>query len=331
MKPSRLEGKVGLFVFIGLVLLAALLLQFSKGTTFFRRTYDILLSAPTAGGLKARAQVLMSGIQVGNVAELQLGPTGTNVVITLQIFQPYKIFKDARFAIEQSGFLGDQYIAILPTRNQGELFRPGDEATVEPPLDVQEVARKLTGLIGDIGSLATNINIAIKNAERTALSAESLANLTTTFSNFSRLSDRSLNIAEAVNSLVESNRPALTVAVSNLSAFLDQANQVASRVDGLLATNSPEIGAALQDLRSSSASLKRLLARAEQGRGLAGNMLENEEMAANVSQIFSNLSITTSNLNRLGLWGILWKRKVPATNAPALVEGPLTAPKDPFQ
>ena len=31
MNKSRLEWKVGLFVFIGLVLLAVLLLQFSKG------------------------------------------------------------------------------------------------------------------------------------------------------------------------------------------------------------------------------------------------------------------------------------------------------------
>jgi hypothetical protein len=32
MSKSRLEWKVGLFVFIGLALLGALLLQFSKGT-----------------------------------------------------------------------------------------------------------------------------------------------------------------------------------------------------------------------------------------------------------------------------------------------------------
>jgi hypothetical protein len=42
------------------------------------------------------------------------------------------------------------------------------------------------------------------------------------------------------------------------------------------------------------------------------------------------LSITTSNLNRLGLWRILWQHKTPATNAPAQVLKPLTAPKNPF-
>ncbi len=53
---SRLETKVGLFVFIGLVLLAVLLIQFSKGTSLFRGTYDLRLHARNVGGLKPRAQ-----------------------------------------------------------------------------------------------------------------------------------------------------------------------------------------------------------------------------------------------------------------------------------
>jgi len=64
MSKSRLEWKVGLFVFVGLVLLAALAIQFSKGTTFFRPTKMILLRAGNVGGLKMKAQVLMAGVQV---------------------------------------------------------------------------------------------------------------------------------------------------------------------------------------------------------------------------------------------------------------------------
>src|SRR5262245_22215241 len=90
MSESRLEWKVGLFVFIGLVLIAALLLQFSKGTTF-RPGYQILLRASNVGGLKTRAQVLMAGVQVGSVSDIKLGPQGTNVTITLRIYSQYVI------------------------------------------------------------------------------------------------------------------------------------------------------------------------------------------------------------------------------------------------
>ena len=50
------------------------------------------------------------------------------------------------------------------------------------------------------------------------------------------------------------------------------------------------------------------------GKGLAGDLLRMNEIATNVSQIAQNLSITTSNLNRLGLWGILWQHKSPQPN-----------------
>ena len=50
MEQKRLETKVGLFVFVGLVLLAVLLIQFSKGTSIFRGTYELRLHASNVGG-----------------------------------------------------------------------------------------------------------------------------------------------------------------------------------------------------------------------------------------------------------------------------------------
>ena len=106
---------------IGLVLVAILLIQFSKGTSFFRPTYDIVLRAAASGELKPRAQVLMSGVQVGTVGGMRLAPDGRSVAITLRIYRHVQLHKDARFVIAQSSFLGDQHVAILPDANIIEL------------------------------------------------------------------------------------------------------------------------------------------------------------------------------------------------------------------
>ena len=331
MSKSRLEWKVGFFVFIGLALLAVLLLEFSKGLTFFRPTYDILLNATTVSGLKTRAQVLMSGVEVGTVSDIQLAPDSKSVNITLRIYQQYRIYKDARFVIEASGFLGDQYVAILPTKNEGPVFGSGGGAAkAEAPLDMQEVARSAAGFLVHIDSAATNINNALSDARRTVLSARALTNLSATFDNFHRASERALSIVDNVNLLVESNRPSITVSVSNLLYFSDQINQAARSVRELVATNSPEIDLAVKNVESSSATLKQLLDGVHEGKGLAGNLLVNDQIATNVSRIVDNLSITTSNLNRLGLWGILWQHKPPRTTEPPSVAKPLTSPKNPF-
>ena len=62
-------------MFVGLVLLAVLLIQFSKGTSIFRGTYELRLHASNVGGLKQRAAVLLAGVQVGSVSDIQLAET----------------------------------------------------------------------------------------------------------------------------------------------------------------------------------------------------------------------------------------------------------------
>ena len=64
------------------------------------------------------------------------------------------------------------------------------------------------------------------------------------------------------------------------------------------------------------------------GRSLARKLLENEENASNVSPIIYNLSIMTSNLNRLGLRGIL---RLPRTEEAAPLHGLPTAPRKPSE
>ena len=171
---------------------------------------------------------------------------------------------------------------------------------------------------------------ALLEARRTVLSARALTNLSATFDTFHLVSERSLVIADSLNELLETNRPAIRASVSNLLFFTRQINESANALRELVSTNSPEIEAAAKNLESSTATLKNLLEGVQAGKGLAGNLLENEQIAANVSQIVNNLSITTSNLNRLGLWGILWQHKPPRTNEPPPVSTPLTSPKNPF-
>ena len=80
--------------------------------------------------------------------------------------------------------------------------------------------------------------------------------------------------------------------------------------------NAPQITSAVKNIESSTIILKNVLEDVQTGKGLAGTLVRNEELAANVSLIVSNLSVTSSNLNRLGLWGVLWQHKPPRQSEP---------------
>ncbi len=82
----------------------------------------------------------------------------------------------------------------------------------------------------------------------------------------------------------------------------------------MLATNGAIIGVAVDNVEASTEILKKMMTDLQSGHGLAGTLLQNEQVATNAQIIAANLAITTSNLNRSGLWGILWSQKAPATN-----------------
>jgi phospholipid/cholesterol/gamma-HCH transport system substrate-binding protein len=326
MSQSRLEWKVGLFVFVGLALMAALLLQFSKGASLWLPSYDILLDSPHVSGLKNRADVKMAGVKVGSVSDIALDADGKSVAIRLTIYSKFRIFKDARFVIEQAGFLGDQYIGIYPTENQGGAFQDGDKAEAEAPFNLQEVAKSATGLVERVEDTARSLNAMMDEMRKHLLNAENMTNVSVTVSNLRAVSERAVGTVESLNSLLRANGPAISASTSNLMAFSVSMRGVSDSLTGLMATNEGRINSAISNVEASSASLRGLMSDVEQGKGLAGSLIKNEELSDSVSRIANNLSITSSNLNRLGLWGIMWSRKEAMPQAGRVEK--LPAPKD---
>jgi len=331
MDKARLEIKVGVFVLVSLLLLAALLVSFSKGVTRFARTYDLKLRTTDVGGIKRGASVLMAGYPIGNVNRLTLSSNGESVVLTLQIKQEHSIRTNAVFVIEQSGFLGDQFVAIYPdTNHTARFFNPGEEATCPPPFNLQQTARDASGFIRRIDETARKLDAAIADIRRLVLNEETLVQVSNTLSNLRVASGRAVTVIDNINTLVDTNAPIISESVSNVAYFSDQLSQFSGSLNTLLATNADEISAALKSVETSAAVLRQLLEDVRAGKGTAGRLLGDEQMAANVAQIAQNLSVTSSNLNRFGLWRILWKPKVAETNRPP-AEGRLQAPHDPFR
>jgi len=325
MEQKRLETKVGLFVFIGLALLAVLLIQFSKGTSLFHGTYNLRMHASNVGGLKERASVLLAGVQVGSVSDIQLADDTKSVTILLKIYKNFKIYGDARFVIEQSGFLGDQYVAIIPTANQGPVLTNNAPVNCEPPFNLQEVARSAAGFVQRIDDTAEKLDASVTDLRRTVLNVDTLTNFSVTMNNMRTVSEQAIDTMGDINAVIATNGSQINIAVSNVLFFSQQLTRMAESADNLLATNTPEINAAVKNIKSSTDTLNKLMDDLQSGRGLAGTVLQNQQLATNVQAIANNLSIATSNLNRLGLWHFLFHKEPAPTNAPA---APFLSPRE---
>jgi phospholipid/cholesterol/gamma-HCH transport system substrate-binding protein len=246
---------------------------------------------------------------VGVVKEIQLAQDGKSVTIYLQIYNDYPIYHDARFVIEQAGFLGDQFVSVVPTENTPPLLTNNAEIYCQEPFDLQEVARSAAGFINRLDGTAKKLDDSVTVLRQQLLNAQTLSNFGVALTNMKAFTQQALDAVQNINELVATNGTQASIAVSNLVYFSQELTQLAASAQDVLATNSVNIQVATRNIDDITVSLKQVASDLQAGKGLAGTLLQNQELATNVLDIAANLSITSSNLNRRGLWGIMWSHK----------------------
>lgn len=343
MSAARLEWKVGLFVFVCLVLLGTMMLRFSKGVSLWGGHYNLFLTTQDIGGVRQNAAVQMAGVKVGQVTAIDYDSDKLEVVLKLTIQERYRIPSNSLFTIETAGFLGEQYVAISPQARSSDFLAPNAQVTSREPFNLQEAARSAMHLIQNVDGTISNLNAALLRVDRTLLAEETLTNITAAVANFRSLSEettatvqqfrllsqRAHDTVDGLDLLVETNSPAVTGSLSNLYTFTSQLqsitnliafsetlNQLGNEVRDTLASNRPALTVTLQNFESASGSLRELLGGLQAGQGLAGSLLKDPQIDLQTAQVLSNLTTLSSNLTRFGLLYKPKPPKTPNTNAP---------------
>jgi hypothetical protein len=218
-------------------------------------------------------------------------------------------------------------VAIKPRKNEGGPFLDGGDAYATAPFDLQEVARSAAGFIERIDETAQRLNAAIDDVRRLALNESTLSNLSFTVSNMRLASEHALSSLDSFKLLLVTNTPAVTQSASNIVVFSENLKQFSGSLNDVLATNREELSVAMRNFEASTAALKTILEDVQAGKGMAGTLLHDDRVATDVTSIADNLSIATSNLNRLGLWKFLWHKEPPHTNPPP-AQPALKSPKN---
>src|SRR5215467_13931142 len=95
-----LEFKVGVFVFVGFAILAALVIQFGRLGEGFKTYYPLTVHFPDASGLLKGSDVLLGGAKIGRVSGgPRLVASGQGVDVPLRIYDYVKIADGSRFTV----------------------------------------------------------------------------------------------------------------------------------------------------------------------------------------------------------------------------------------
>ena len=116
--PSQrlIESLVGCFMLFAAILLMFLAFKVSGLTSLFpQKSFTINGAFDDIGGLKIRAPVKMSGVQIGEVSGIHLDLTTFKAIVDMQIYAKYNdIPDDSSAGIYTAGLLGDNYVSITP-------------------------------------------------------------------------------------------------------------------------------------------------------------------------------------------------------------------------
>src|SRR3954447_6959123 len=200
-----LEVKVGAFLFVGLALLAALVVQFGRVGEGFKTYYPLTVRFTDASGLLKGSDVLLAGAKIGRVSN---GPhlvrEGNGVEVPLRIYDYVKIPAGSKFSVGSSGLLGDRFVnVVMPAGKPCSFVAKNSviEGTRETGMD--DLTREGGALVNDLRGTVQNINATVTRLNQEALSPGNMQNLKGSFEHLSEataaLSESSKKLDGVIN------------------------------------------------------------------------------------------------------------------------------------
>lgn len=158
---TRLELKVGIFVFIGLIILVVFVLSIG-GFKTWTSGYHVRFIFNFANGVKLGAPVRFAGIDVGEVKDIKFSfseqEAKTKVNIDCWIKKEIKIPRDSRIWVNTLGLLGEKYIEVMPGSTYSDCLAENQELVGEDPVPMQVVTELAKKIAADVDNAIVSIN-----------------------------------------------------------------------------------------------------------------------------------------------------------------------------
>jgi phospholipid/cholesterol/gamma-HCH transport system substrate-binding protein len=140
MKSTWLEFVVGLFLAIGVLCLAYLSIGIARNEFFNAGGYEITAVFSNCSGLRRGSSVMIAGVEVGRVKEIQLQDYEAKVALIIN--SRVVLQKDTIASIKTKGLIGEKYIELTPGGADEKIAPGGLIHDTEPAMDIEGLIAK---------------------------------------------------------------------------------------------------------------------------------------------------------------------------------------------
>ena len=297
MKKMSPEVKVGIFVVVGILVLAYMTVNIEKIRVGRAVGYKIYARLDSAAGLVKNSPVRIAGVQVGRVEDIVLDAGKAKATMRLPVQTTLPI--DSLAFVKSEGLLGEKYIEIKPG-----LFK---DIFIEPNGEIKQGASlvDVDQLVGQLSSVATDIKGVTHSLNRVLGGEKGEQTLR-------KILDNVEEMTTDLNAVVKENRSrfsAVMINFENLTRDLagvsasagdtfTTINKIAGRIDngegtlGRLLTDD-----SLYDLtRGAMASLNNIAGKIDNGEGTLGKLVSDDSLYYQTRDMMASISKMTNKI-----------------------------------
>jgi phospholipid/cholesterol/gamma-HCH transport system substrate-binding protein len=150
---TKLELKVGIFVFIGLIVLVVFVLSIG-GFKTWSSGYKVDLIFNFVNGVRIGAPVRFAGVDVGVVKKINLkfnpDKNHSNVALEVWIRDTVKVPADSTVWVNTLGLLGEKYVEIMPGKDYANTLKEGQALAGVDPIPTHELFSQAETIMGNL-------------------------------------------------------------------------------------------------------------------------------------------------------------------------------------
>lgn len=263
--------KVGLTVFIGLIIFFVLITLVGTDEFYFSKTYNLYMAVDNVSGLVKGAPVTLGGFKIGSVESIDLIPTGSkkNIRLKLRLQKNYQnqITTGSFAQVTGIGILGDKFVDISIGKPDERSLTENTFIPVSSGITLEELSKNITPGINDFNKVLSNLRIITDSIARGNGTLGTLINKPTAIQEFNKA----------------------VIKVNSVLAALESK-------DGT-------IGNLLKDkelysnLTEASKNLKTLAADLHNGKGSLGKLLTDDSLYNNINETTKQVKYILAQVN----------------------------------
>ena len=278
-------AKVGAFTIGGLMMLGAAI--FTLGHFNFSSEDDTVFYAnfKQVLGLAPQADVRLNGVPIGKVDDLVSDAKGVTAI--LRVNPEVKIPTDSKIMITSVGVMGEKFVNIIPSTDNGEYVKNGnvmfgeDEANMNAMFEnLNKVMNKVEGLLGEVQNIVGNDTFQKSVVVMSENMKEASAHITGMTEVMERLA---VNNESNVNGMVEQ----LNATLASMQRSMETVEHMMNNVDSV--AGDPQTAADLREtLKNISDTTKNV-----------AHMAESMDKVVSDPKVADDLKATISNTKSL--------------------------------